>query len=351
LWSFRFSFSALSSSLSPLSRAILIVYLQGAAIFMVYLIGVNAFGATRSLEHFWSGILDPVGFLYSDAIARYWTVVERNSQLFSWSAHAASGVFLYNRLLWGSVGLFSLVAVWKLFPMSVETLTARISGKQAARAREQELVEASPRRSLIAARLPSIHQVFVPGTTFLQLTSLTRLRVSDIVREIPFWGILILMAGLAINNGHFAGRVTDRNVWPVTYLMLSSVESGAQLFFYIVATLYAAELIWRERDTQFSGIHDALPISETIDWFSKLFALCFVEFVLLTITGLCGILMQTIAGYHHYELFLYVKELYFITFPQILTFVLLALFVQTVVSNKFIGHGIVIGIFVITPTL
>jgi ABC-2 type transport system permease protein len=100
----------------------------------------------------------------------------------------------------------------------------------------------------------------------------------------------------------------------------------------LAAWLYAAELIWREHDTQFSGIHDALPISETTDWFSKLFALCFVEFVLLTITGLCGILMQTIAGYHHYELFQYVKELYFITFPQILTFVLYALFVQTVVS-------------------
>jgi hypothetical protein len=39
------------------------------------------------------------------------------------------------------------------------------------------------------------------------------------------------------------------------------------------------------------------------------------------------------------------------TFPQILTFVLFALFVQTVVSNKFIGHGIVIGIFVISPIL
>jgi ABC-type transport system involved in multi-copper enzyme maturation permease subunit len=336
---------------AALSRKIFIVYLQGAAIFMLYLIGVNAFGATRSLEHFWSGILDPVGFLYSDAISRYWTVVERNSQLFSWSMHAAGGVFLYNRLLWGTVGLAALVSAWKLFPMSVETLTARASTKQAARAKEQEAVEARPRRSLVAARLPLIHQIFGPGTTFAQLISLTRLRVSNILREIPFWGILILMAGLAINNGYFAGRVAGQNVWPVTYLMLQSVENGAQLFFYIVATLYAAELIWRERDTHFSGIHDALPISETTDWFSKLFALCFVEFVLLTIAGLCGILMQTIAGYHHYELFQYVKELYFITFPEILTFVLFALFVQTVVSNKFIGHGIVIGVFVITPIL
>ena len=336
---------------AALSRKIFIVYLQGAAIFMLYLIGVNAFGATRSLEHFWSGILDPVGFLYSDAISRYWTVVERNSQLFSWSVHSASGVFLYNRLLWGSVGALALLFVWKFFPMSVEALTARSSGKRAALARAQDLAEVKPRRSLVAARLPSIHQIFGPGTTFAQLLSLTRIRVSNIVREVPFWGILILMAGIAINNGHFAGRVADRDVWPVTYLMLQSVEGGAQLFFYIVATLYAAELIWRERDTQFSGIHDALPIAETTDWFSKLIALCFVEFVLLTVTALCGILMQTIAGYYHYELLQYAKELYFITFPQILIFVLFALFIQTIVSNKFIGHGIVIGAFVITPIL
>ncbi len=133
--------------------------------------------------------------------------------------------------------------------------------------------------------------------------------------------------------------------------MLGSVEGIAPLFFYIVATLYAAELIWRERDTHFSGIHDALPISETTDWFSKLFALCFIEFILLTVTAVCGILMQTVAGYYHYELLQYAKELYIVTFPQVLTFVLFALFVQTVVSNKFIGHGIVIGVFVLGPIL
>ncbi len=335
---------------SALSRKIFIVYLQGAAIFMLYIIGVNAFSVTRSLEHFWSGILDPVGFLYRDAISRYWTVIEKNSLLFSWSPHDANGVFLYNRLLWGSVGVLALLAVWKFFPMSVEALTARSSGKKAARAREQDIVEARP-RSLVAARLPLVHQIFGAGTRFAQLISLTRIRISNILHEIPFWVLLLLMMGLAINNGYFAGKLADRNVWPVTYLMLQSVEGGAQLFFYIVATLYAAELVWRERDTQFAGIHDALPISETTDWFSKLFALCFVELILLTVTMLCGVLMQTLSGYYHYELFQYVKELYFITFPQILMFALFAFFVQTVVSNKFIGHGIVIGVFVITPIL
>jgi len=347
-----FFMGALFFLVAALSRKIFIVYLQGAAVFMLYLIGIGILNATRSEEHFWSGILDPIGFIYGDAIAKYWTVVEKNTLLFSWSPHLASGVFLYNRLLWMGLGLIALLVLWKVFPMSVEALTAQSSTKRAALAREQEAgVKGSRVRSLVAAKLPKVQQVFGPGTTFAQLMSLTKLRVSNIVREVPFWGILILMVGLAINNGNYAGRAGGQRVWPVTYLMLQSVEGGASLFFYIVATLYAAELVWRERDTRFAGIHDALPMRESTDWLSKFFALCFVELVLITAAGVCGILMQTIAGYYHYELLQYFKELYVITFPQILIFVLLAFFVQTVVSNKFIGHGVVIGLFVMQPIL
>ena len=331
---------------AALSRKIFIVYLQGAAIFMLYLIGVNAFSATQSLEHFWSGILDPIGFLYNSAITRYWTVVEKNTLLYTWSP----GVFLYNRLLWSTVGLIALLAVWRFFPMSVEALTAKSSSKRANQQRDQELA-ARPRRSLVSVALPHVSQRFGTGTSFAQFLSLTRVRVSNIVHEIPFWGILVLMIALCLENGYFAGHLNGADVWPVTFLMVNSVEGGAALFLYIVATLYAAELMWRERDTHFAGIHDALPMQESTDWLSKLAALCFVELVLLTVAALCGILMQTIAGYHHYELLQYAKELYLVMFPQVLIFVLLALFVQTVVSNKFIGHGIVILVFILIPVL
>ena len=66
---------------------------------------------------------------------------------------------------------------------------------------------------------------------------------------------------------------------------------------------------------------------------------------------LVGIAMQTIAGYYHYEFLQYFKELYIVTLPQVLGFALLALFVQTLVSNKFLGHGIVIGVVVLQPIL
>ncbi|MGA8867865.1 MAG: M1 family aminopeptidase [Candidatus Sulfotelmatobacter sp.] len=346
-----FVLGSLFFAVAALSRKIFVVYVQGAALFMIYLIGITVFFGTRSLERFWSGIFDPVGFILVDDITRYWTVVEKNTLLFSWSPHVAAGIFLYNRLLWLAVGFASLAVTWVLFPMSAEVLTAVSQGRRAAKAQQQEELELKPVHSVVAASLPRVRQVFSRSTTWAQFVSLSRMRTSTILREIPFWAIVCLMLAFAINNGYFAGRVADINVWPVTYLMVQAVEGGATLFFYIVAGLYAAELIWRDRDVHFEGIHDALPMRESVDWLSKLVAIGVVELILLTVTMLCGIAMQTMAGYYHYELLQYFKELYVIVFPQIMAFALLAMFIQTVVHNKFVGHAIAIGLIVMIPIL
>jgi ABC-2 type transport system permease protein len=336
---------------SALSRKIFVVYLQGVALFMFYVVGITVFFATRSLERFWSGILDPVGFVMFDDVTRYWTVIEKNTLFVTWSPALSGGVFLYNRLLWTSVGLLALGTVWALFPMSVEALTARSQGRRAAKAKQQELEEALPLRSLVAAGLPFAHQAFTPGTTFAQYVSLSRLRLRNILRDIVFWAIVALLVAFGINNGYFAGHFAEQNVWPVTYLMVQAVEGSALLFLFIVAGLYAAELLWRERDTHFDGIHDALPMRESTDWLSRLTAVLVVEFILLTFAMLIGVLMQTIAGYYHYEFLQYFKELYLVTFPQVVGFTLFALFIQTMVSNKFVGYAILIGVFVLMPIL
>jgi ABC-2 type transport system permease protein len=331
---------------AALSRKIFIVYVQGVAVLVVYFTLSAVFATTRSLEHFWSGILDPIGLQMADVIARYWTVAEKNSQLFSWSLHSANGIFLYNRLLWLSVGLLALAAVYRFFPMSVETLTAASQGRRAARAKQQDATEIRPRRSLVAAQLPAVTQTYGAQAQWQQLISLTRLRTSNIIRELPFWILLVLIAFFALINGYFAGKRGGANVWPVTFLMLQAVEGIAVLLLYIVATFYAGELVWRERDTRFAGIHDALPMRETIDWLSKFLALGFVELALVTVIGLCGIIMQTALGFYHYELLQYIQELYLVVFPGVLGIMLLAFFLQTILSNKFIGHGLIAIVFI-----
>ncbi len=346
-----FFIGSLFFAVGALTRKIFIVYLQGVALFMIYVIGITVFVSTRSLERFWSSIFDPIGILLINNITRYWTVIERNTQLVTWSPAVVNGAFLYNRLLWMSVGLVSLGTVWALFPMSVEALTARSQGRRAAKAKEQDLAEALPVRSLVPAALPRVRQAFTASTTFAQYLSLSRLRMRNIFRDIPFWALVALIVAFGINNGYFAGRVAEQNVWPVTYRMVQAVEGRALRFLFIVAGLYAAELLWRERDTHFDGIHDALPMRESTDWLSRLTAVVVVELILLAFAMLIGVVMQTILGYHHYEFAQYFKELYVVTFPQVLTFILLALFVQTVVSNKFVGYAILLGAFILMPIL
>src|SRR5579862_2229122 len=158
-----FFLGSLFFCVAALSRKIIVVYLQGVILFMLYVIGITVFSATRSLEHFWSGILDPVGFLLRDAISRYWTVFEKNTLLFNYT-----GVFLYNRLLWIGIGVVALIAVFALFPMSVEALTAVSSKRRAAKAKFVEQEDPRPERSILAAKLPLVHQVFDSATTWRQ---------------------------------------------------------------------------------------------------------------------------------------------------------------------------------------
>ena len=119
---------------------------------MVYLIGITVFCATRSLEHFWSGILDPLGLLLLDNVTRYWTVVEKNTLLLHWT-----GVSFSTTVCSGSVvGLVSLIACFALFPMSVEALTASQQGKRAPpKPRRSKQEDPRPKRALVAAELPA----------------------------------------------------------------------------------------------------------------------------------------------------------------------------------------------------
>jgi len=339
-----FFLGSLFYGVAALSRRIVVVYLQGVSILALYLILAISVIATNRLDRLWASIVDPLGMVYMGSIMRYWTVVERNTRLLEWT-----GPFLYNRLLWMGVGTLALVLTYVLFPMSAEQLTSRRVSKKAKEAAEAEELEKKARPR--TGRLPLVRQVFSLGTSWQQFGSLTWVRMQNIVRSIPFWAIAFLMVIFCAIDGYFAGETSGVKVWPVTYLMLNALQGGGSIFLYIVAALYAGELIWDERDVRFDQIHDALPQKDWVDWVSKFFALAMVEAALLTVVFVVGVIMQTVNGYYHYELMVYFKELYLIWLPQMLMVVLLALLVHTVVSNKFVGHAIIVGFFLLVPIL
>jgi ABC-2 type transport system permease protein len=327
---------------AALTRRIIVVYLQGVVLFAAYLIGLTAVLNTRTLNPYWQSVFDPVGLLLFRSITRYWTVSEQNTLWIPFT-----GMFLWNRVVWCSVGVASLIAVYIFFPMSAEALTAGRNRKQKKTEQESTARPAPRFRNM----LPTVLTHFSFTTGVEQFLSLSRIYFRNIFREIPFWALTVVMAVVCMSNGHFAGDTSDGNVWPVTYLMLQAVEGIAPLLLYIVATMYAGELVWRERDAHFDQIHDALPFRGWIDTLSKLTALAAAELFLLTIVLICGVVSQIIGGYYHFEFIQYFEELYLIVFSQVMIFALLAFFVQTIVSNKFIGHGIVIGVFLLATIL
>ena len=322
---------------AALTRKMIIVYLQGVAFFALYFILLAAVITTRSLDRFIPSIIDPLGNILVDTITRYWTVVEQNSILPAWN-----GVFLYNRLVWVGVGLLSLVVSYVFFPLSAEALTRKRSAKTQAEPEDEIL--SRPTSQVI---LPITQKAFSFATIVQQFFSLVSLRLRNTVRELTFWAIVLFMLANTLVGAHFAGHVRGANVWPVTSLMVSEVEGRSIIFLMVIGALYAGELMWRERDTQFSQIHDALPFHEWIDWASKVVTICVVELALLTVAMLCGIFSQMTAGYFHFELGQYFEELFIVTFPQILAFVLFALVVQSLVNNKYIGHAIAIAAVVV----
>jgi hypothetical protein len=330
---------------AALTRNIVVVYLQGVALVALYFIEAIAVITSNKLDRTWASICDPMGLIMNQSLTRYWTVAEKNTLLPHWT-----GVFLYNRLLWMGVGALALIAAFVFFPMSAEVLGSRRSTKHAKAARAEEEAQGKP-RSRFGVELPRVTQIFGAMTTWKQLLSLTRLRFFNIVRELPFWAIAMLMLLFALIGGHFAGNNNGVEVWPVTYLMVSIVSGNAGLFLIIIGALYAGEVIWRERDVRFEQIHDSLPLRDWADFVSKFLALAMVETLLVSVIWVCGLISQITQGYFRFEMVHYAKELYLVFLPQMLTIVLLALFLQTLLGNKFIGHAVVIGFFILIPTL
>ena len=338
-----FFLGSLFFAVAALTRKVVTVYLQGVVLFVIYLILFVSVIQARNTRPLLAVCLRSAR---SAARRQHHALLDRGR-----AEHPHTDVDRTCSSGIASSGWASAFLPWRItwifFPMSAEALTARASRKK----KKVEQEEARPPRPLFGVLLPQVHQYFGAHTTWLQFSTLVRMRIRNITRETVFWAIALVMVVYVLINGHFAGRIQDRDVWPVTYLMLQAVEGTAMIFFIIVSTLYAGELIWRERDTHFEQIHDSLPMREWIDWLSKFCALAVVELILLTIVMLCGIFSQTIQGYYHYEFLQYFKELYLITFAEVLIYALLALCIQTLVGNKFVGHGIVIGFFILIPVL
>lgn len=333
-----FFIGAIFFCLSTLTRKIFPVYAGSVILLIGYLIALPFSGDIDN--KIISALIDPFGIFAADQLTEYWTVAEQNLRLVP-----LEGILLLNRAAWVGLGVFCLVLTYLKFSFT-EATTGR-----------KTIVEAEPALELVTTVTADTKKPSVPppdqslSGKWKIVAHLTRLEFRETIKNIYF--IVIVLCGVLFMFSQSAnlGKLYGTQTYPVTYKTLDLIGGSFALFVLIVITFYAGELIWRERDNRMNQLFDALPLKNWQFFLSKFATLLGIQLLLWGIVMICCIMIQVFKGYYNFEVSLYLKDLFGLKFIDFALISLLALFIQVIVNNKYVGHFVMVVYYILSINL
>ena len=326
--------TAIFFALAALSRKMLPVYVASVLVLIGYFV-VSQLSATALTVSVRAALADPLGGSAIDRITRYWTPFQRNTQLIP-----LQGILFANRALWLGVGAIFLAFTYAKFAFAYPV----------ERSKRREVVE--EKEALRPAdTLPIAHPAFSTAASLRHVVSLTQIQFKETTKNVFF--LVLMLAGFLFAMFSAAGINNPQasRTWPVTYQMLQMANAGFRIFAIAIIIFYSGELVWRERDAQLNQVMDALPLQRWVLFCSKLFALMLVQVVIVVLILTAGLVVQIAQGYYHFELGLYVRELLLNRLIGLWTLCVLAMFVQTIANNKYLGHFVMVLYIIATLAL
>ena len=328
---------ALLALLAVTTRSLLAVYLGVIAFFVLWAIAGNI---TQNLDNVWiATLMDPFGIRAFGRMIRYWSADERNSGL-----PAMAGYLLANRALWAGVGLAMAISAFALFkPQSSGTGKAWFRKKTSA----ADNPETATAATFTATR---IQPQFTGATAFAQLLRQLRFDTVAVFKSVPFLVMLAFGAANFFGSASVVQSLYGTRIYPVTSVMLGTVEGSFTWLLIFIATFYAGELVWKERSAKLGEVTDAMPVPNWLPLTAKMLALIAVVVMFQILGGLSAMAYQLAHGYTFLEPLVYLKTLLLGS----IGFVLLgglALVLQVFCNNKFVGFGVLIGFLVLSAVV
>ncbi|MCC9136834.1 M1 family aminopeptidase [Pontibacter silvestris] len=320
---------AIFFTLATLTRSALSIYVGGVVFLVLYGIASSLTGDLDNETV--ANLADPLGANAIYFTQRYWTTAERNTLMLPFSEY-----IIMNRVLWMGIGLALIAFCYFRFSFSFANAGIRLFRKRSSTEAAGAFV---PTERLA---LPKVSQHFSFNLSLSQYFRLTKQEFKGVVKSLYFIAILLAGVIFLFTAGSQIGKMYDTNFYPVTSEVVSVLNGTFALFFLIIITFYAGELVWRERDNHLNQIYDALPIPNWVPFASKLSALMLVQVVLLFVIMLCGIIIQAFKGYFNFELDVYFKGLFGINLVDYWMLCVLAMLVQVIVNNKYLGHFVMV---------
>lgn len=339
--------TALQFSFATLSRQVMTSYLASLLLAIsAQLIGMTAaklFGNWDLVK-----LLDPaglVGILGSEL--ETWTIAEKNTRLI-----VLEGMFLWNRVLWFSVGAISLLLAYLCFSFDHPVASNWWS---IFKRKPEDHTKTSARNAVIGSSpiyVPRVNRTFGLATYFRQALTIAWASFRKIVRN-P--ASIVFVLGLALVSVLFAHRILTQFEIPLLpttqqaldYLTppVGSIKTPWAVIPLLII-FFSGSLFWNEREAGLNDIADATPVPEWVLLTGKFLGLSLIIFVWMALLMSGGILMQSILGYNNFEIDLYVKALFGLQFINYLLFGLLSLVVHVIVNQKYIGYLVMFLIFI-----
>ena len=327
--------AAIFFSLVALTRTMMAVYIGGVALLVSYFSAQTL--ASDIANKQLAALVDPFGLSAQSLITQYWSIPERNTMYLPFD-----GILLANRLIWLSISFAIFAIGYKRFRF------AHVSEKD-------NVIRTATDTPMRALEVPRVTLRFDAGARLTQLRSVFAMSFLRLVRNKYFAILLVIGLFFLAIASREAGTLFGTPTWPVTYHMEEILLGTVGAFMIILTAIYAGELVWADRDTRSSQIADSTPIPTALLFAGKLSALCAVIALILLVMMVAGIVTQSIHGYYHYEIPLYLQALYGFRFPDMVMFATVAMLIHTVVNHKYVGHLLVvvilIGLTVLPPMM
>lgn len=306
------------------------VYILGILMFIGWMLSGSLIGDLDNKMI--ATLADPFGIQAVGELTKYWSADQQNTRIVYWE-----GYLLYNRILWCGLGLAAF-----FLSLSSFTFSAPIRLKKAATPNAPIAAPSLRKNFESLSQAPTITVNF-----WSMLWAQTKLEYKQVLRSIYFRTLVLAGVGYMFVAGEQVGKMFGTNTYPVTYAVLDLVGGSFDLFILIILTFFAGEVVWRDRDHKLQQVIDSYPVPSTSLIFAKLLNLALVALSLLGMVIVCGVLIQLFRGYTHLELGLYFTHLYSVRFFTFINVIILAVFFQTMLNNKFLAHGAMIVYYIL----
>lgn len=314
-------------ALATVTRSMLATYVAAIVLLMIYFLTHRYLNQPEVQQI--GALLDPYGLSAFKAMTQYWTPAERNLQL-----APITGLMLANRILWLIVAVVLLAVTWRAFSRG---------GLAEVKHEKKSLPTDASRQPAPAA--PALKVSPQPPTRsggWAPLGTLIRFDVLSVLRNPVF----LVLLGIALSNNvlilWFAGDDLINITLPVTRILINALSDELALVPLVIATFYAGELVWRDRERRMHDIVGATPTGDWVFVLPKIIAIAIVLMLMVLISAAAAMAVQAIKGYFHFE---FDKYLGWYLLPWLITmaqYAVLAVFIQMLVPNKYSGLLVVL---------